>query len=153
MEVTIKELADELGVSKTAINKKIDANFKRQHFAKIGNKFVIDDSGQKAIRIMFEEVETQTKSATKTQTENQEDSDLVCVLKERLSHSDEQLKMKDDQIKALQKLLDQQQILTLQANQKIEQLEVETQSKEEKVEKETFKFEDSKTSFWSRIFK
>lgn len=153
MEVTIKELADELGVSKTAINKKIDANFKRQHFAKIGNKFVIDVSSQKAIKTMFEDVETQTESTTKSQTENQEVSDLVCVLKERVSHSDEQLKMKDDQIKALQKLLDQQQILTLQANQKIEQLEAQPQQKEEEIEKETPKFEESKKIFWSRIFK
>ncbi|WP_425462066.1 DUF536 domain-containing protein, partial [Enterococcus faecalis] len=42
----------------------------------------------------------------------------------------------------LQKLLDQQQVLTLQANQKIEQLEMNQAESEEK----------EKLSFWQRLF-
>lgn len=50
---TIKELAEELGVSKTAINKKVSDKNRKLWFAKIGNKFVINEIGQKAIKSMF----------------------------------------------------------------------------------------------------
>ena len=51
---TIKELADELGVSKTAINKKVTDRERKLWFSKIGNKFVINEDGQKSIKRMFE---------------------------------------------------------------------------------------------------
>ena len=47
---TIKELAEELGVSKTAINKKVSDKNRKLWFAKNGNKFVINETGQKAIK-------------------------------------------------------------------------------------------------------
>lgn len=134
--MTIKELADELNVSKTTINKKIDKTFKEKYVTKNGNRFVIDVSGQKVIKSMFKEV-----NANQERKHNQEPVfDLVCVLKEHLERTEEQLKAKDNQIEALQKLLDQQQVLTLQANQKIEQLEMNQAESEEKV------------SLWKRLF-
>ena len=136
--MTIKELADELNVSKTAINKKIDETFKEKYVTKNGNRFVIDVFGQKIIKSMFKDVNENQKRKP-----NQElDFDLVCVLKENLERTEEQLKAKDNQIEALQKLLDQQQVLTLQANQKIEQLEMNQADFEEK----------EKLSFWQRLF-
>ena len=136
--MTIKELADELNVSKTAINKQIDETFKEKYVTKNGNRFVIDVSGQKVIKSMFKEV-----NANQERKPNQEPVfDLVCVLKENLERTEEQLKVKDNQIEALQKLLDQQQVLTLQANQKIEQLEMNQAESEEK----------EKLSFWQRLF-
>lgn len=137
--MTIKELADELNVSKTAINKKIDETFKEKYVTKNGNRFVIDVSGQKVIKSMFKEV-----NANQERKPNQEPVfDLVCVLKENLERTEEQLKVKDNQIEALQKLLDQQQVLTLQANQKIEQLEMNLAESEEK----------EKLSLWQRLFR
>ena len=50
---TIRELADELGVSKTAINKKVSDSERKQWFSKKGNRFLVNENGQKAIRIMF----------------------------------------------------------------------------------------------------
>ena len=50
---TIKELADELGVSKTAINKKVTDRERKLWFSKIGNKFVINEDGQKSIKRMI----------------------------------------------------------------------------------------------------
>lgn len=136
--MTIKELADELNVSKTAINKKIDETFKEKYVTKNGNRFVIDVFGQKIIKSMFKDVNENQKRKP-----NQEPFfDLVCVLKENLERTEEQLKAKDNQIEALQKLLDQQQVLTLQANQKIEQLEMNQTESEEK----------EKLSFWQRLF-
>ena len=99
---------------------------------------MIDVSGQKVIKSMFKEV-----NANQERKPNQEPVfDLVCVLKENLERTEEQLKVKDNQIEALQKLLDQQQVLTLQANQKIEQLEMNQAESEEK----------EKLSFWQRLF-
>lgn len=156
---TIKQLADEIGVSKTAINKKINENFKRKHFKKNGNKFLIDEIGQKAIISMFDDGYNSKRKQEVFENENyknqkvSEVSDLVSVLKERLIISDEQNSKKDNQIEKLQKLLDQQQILTLQANKKIEELEskVETSEDNDELEKEVHSKENK--SWWSRLFR
>lgn len=50
---TIKDLAEELGVSKTSINKKVSDENRKLWFSKIGNKFMINEAGQKAIKSMF----------------------------------------------------------------------------------------------------
>lgn len=50
---TIRELADELGISKTAIHKKVSETIKRKHFSKNGNRFLIDEKGQELIKSMF----------------------------------------------------------------------------------------------------
>ena len=50
---TIKELAEEIGVSKTAISKKVTETQKKKWFTKIGNQFVISEEGQKVIKSMF----------------------------------------------------------------------------------------------------
>jgi len=170
-EKTIKQLADEIGVSKTAINKKINENFKRKHFKKIGNKFLIDSDGQNSIKDMFfinKDEKRKPEVCENESIENQkgvEVSDLVFVLKERLSISDQQNIIKDQQIEKLQKLLDQQQILTLQANKKIEELELKSNEGEsQKKENQEMKKEDSpieknvrgtsdKKNFWARLFK
>jgi len=162
-EKTIKQLADELGVSKTAINKKINENFKRKHFKKNGNKFLIDESGQNAIKSMFTDSSSFNRKPKVSENDNFENqdvsevSDLVVVLKERLLISDEQNNKKDIQIEKLQKLLDQQQILTLQANKKIEELELkndEQTEKEESVSSQNHEGKEAQTkkSFWSKFF-
>ena len=50
---TIRELAEELGVSKTAINKKVSDSERKQWFSKNGNRFLVNENGQKAIKLMF----------------------------------------------------------------------------------------------------
>lgn len=42
MNITIKELADELGVSKTTISNTIDMLGIQQELKKIGNRFMLD---------------------------------------------------------------------------------------------------------------
>ena len=69
---TIKELADELGVSKTAINKKVTDRERKLWFSKIGNKFVINEDGQKSIKRMFEGVTENLEQKPNSQTENLE---------------------------------------------------------------------------------
>ncbi len=133
---TIKDLAEELGVSKTAINKKVSDENRKLWFSKIGNKFMINESGQKAIKSMFlneNENSNQQLVGEKTKTENHKNANQVIelevfsLLEQQLNQKDMQLQVKDDQLKQMQKLLDQQQQLTLQANQQIEKLQEQLQ--------------------------
>lgn len=129
---TIKELADELGVSKTAINKKVTDRERKLWFSKIGNKFVINEDGQKSIKRMFEGLTENHESKTEnleqkpnSQTENfrnnnENNADIKYIL-DIIEYQKEQIKdlqnTKDEQFKQLsnmQNLLDQQQRLALQ---------------------------------------
>ena len=133
---TIKDLAEELGVSKTAINKKVSDENRKLWFSKTGNKFMINESGQKAIKSMFfneNENSNQQLVSEKTKTENHKNAnqvpelEVLSLLEQQLNQKDMQLQEKDEQIKQMQKLLDQQQQLTLQANQQIEKLQEQLQ--------------------------
>ena len=135
-EKTIKELAEELGVSKTAINKKVSDENRKLWFSKIGNKFVINETGQKAIKSMFfneNENSNQQLVGEKTKTENHKNAnqvpelEVLSLLEQQLNQKDMQLQEKDEQIKQMQKLLDQQQQLTLPANQQIAKLQEQLQ--------------------------
>ncbi|HIZ52328.1 MAG TPA: DUF536 domain-containing protein [Candidatus Enterococcus avicola] len=133
---TIKDLAEELGVSKTAINKKVSDENRKLWFSKTGNKFMINESGQKAIKSMFfneNENSNQQLVSEKTKTENHKNANQVpelkvlSLLEQQLNQKDMQLQVKDEQLKQMQKLLNQQQQLTLQANQQIEKLQEQLQ--------------------------
>jgi len=142
---TIKELADEIGVSKTAINKKVEAsnneNLKKNHFSKNGNKFLIDEIGQDIIRSMFFDSDGLNRKPNVFENENQEVGeifDIITFLKGRLLVADKQNEAQNKQIADLKVLLDQQQQLTLQSNKQIEQLQQQsvltTQKQETEVE-------------------
>jgi len=127
---TIKELADEIGVSKTAINKKVEAskneNLKKNHFSKNGNKFLIDEIGQNIIRSMFFDNEESNRKPGVLENENpkvDEVFDIITFLKGRLLVADKQNEAQSKQIDDLKVLLDQQQQLTLQSNKQIESLQ------------------------------
>ena len=140
---TIKELADELGVSKTAINKKVTDRERKLWFAKIGNKFVINEDGQKSIKRMFEGLTENQESKTEnleqkpnSQTENfrnnnENNADIKYIL-DIIEYQKEQIKdlqnTKDEQFKQLsnmQNLLDQQQRLALQDKKLLEEYKSE----------------------------
>ncbi|MGO3007391.1 MAG: DNA-binding protein [Lactococcus cremoris] len=140
---TIKELADELGVSKTAINKKVTDRERKLWFSKIGNKFVINEDGQKSIKRMFEglteNLESQTENLEQkpnSQTENfrnnnESNADIKYIL-DIIEYQKEQIKdlqnTKDEQFKQLsnmQNLLDQQQRLALQDKKLLEEYKAE----------------------------
>ena len=147
---TIKELADELGVSKTAINKKVTDRERKLWFSKIGNKFVINEDGQKSIKRMFEGLTENQESKTENQeskTENLEqkpnsqtenfrnnnenNADIKYIL-DIIEYQKEQIKdlqnTKDEQFKQLsnmQNLLDQQQRLALQDKKLLEEYKSE----------------------------
>lgn len=144
---TIKELADELGVSKTAINKKVTDRERKLWFSKIGNKFVINEDGQKSIKRMFEGVTENLEQKPNSQTENleqkpnsqtenfrnnnEDNADIKYIL-DIIEYQKEQIKdlqnTKDEQFKQLsnmQNLLDQQQRLALQDKKLLEEYKSE----------------------------
>ena len=108
MSKTIKQIADEIGVSKTAVRKQIENLGLRSSLRKNGNQFAIDKHEETLILKAFSE-KTQTKNAnqtqTKTQTANHEVSDLVCVLQRTIDTLQGQLAIKDKQIEDLYKAL------------------------------------------------
>ena len=108
MSKTIKQIADEIGVSKTAVRKQIANLGLRSSLRKNGNQFAIDKYEETLILKAFSE-KTQTKNAnqtqTKTQTANHEVSDLVCVLQRTIDTLQGQLAIKDKQIEDLSEAL------------------------------------------------
>ena len=123
---TIRELADELGVSKQAVWQKIkrDSSINlRQFTSKKGNTVYINIDGQKAIKSMF---------LDKTSTKNRQHEDGVDDNeKERVDDQGEVKFLRDlvlelqSEKKELHKLLDQQQRLALQDKKRLEEYKAE----------------------------
>lgn len=140
---TIRELADELGVSKTAINKKVSDSERKQWFSKNGNRFLVNENGQKAIRTMFSSGINNHKSKTKntyqqpeSKTENFENANLkhsdINYLNDIIKYQNAQIEdLKETksqhfkQLNQMQNLLDQQQRLALQDKQLLEEYKAE----------------------------
>lgn len=140
---TIRELADELGVSKTAINKKVSDSERKQWFSKNGNRFLVNENGQKAIRIMFSSEIDNHKPKTentyqqpKSKTENFENANLkhsdINYLNDIIKYQNAQIEdLKETksqhfkQLNQMQNLLDQQQRLALQDKKLLEEYKAE----------------------------
>ena len=94
---TIRQIADEIGVSKTAVSKQIANLGLRSGLRKNGNQFAIDEHQEALIKRAFSE-KSQTEIENQTQTENREVGDLVCVLQATIDTLQGQLEVKDRQI-------------------------------------------------------
>ena len=98
---TIRQIADEIGVSKTAVNKQIANLGLRSGLRKNGNQFAIDEHQEALIKQAFLEksqTEIENQTQTKSQTESHEVGDLVCVLQATIDTLQGQLEVKDRQI-------------------------------------------------------
>ena len=117
---TIRQIADEIGVSKTAVNKQIANLGLRSGLRKNGNQFAIDKHQEALIKQAFSEktqTEIENQSQTKTQTENHEVGDLVCVLQATIDTLQGQLAVKDKQIAELNERLSECSAALLAAQQ------------------------------------
>lgn len=121
---TIKQLADELGVTKPGVRKLMTANFRKQYTETVGNRILINSAGAKVIRRHFRnnsddvflETKTETNSNKQKQTETVSDSTknaVVSAQEETIKLLKEELKAKNDQLANMQKLMDQNQQLLL----------------------------------------
>lgn len=112
MAKTIKQIADELEVSKTAIRKKIDNLGLHESLQKNGNRILINEVNEKLIKSAFSRSKTKTSSQTSEETV----SSLVSMLKV-------EIEAKNKQIAKLQQLLDQEQQLRMVSEKKLLLLE------------------------------
>lgn len=177
-EKTIKELADDIGVSKTAINNKVTEEMRNKYYSKIGNKFVINEDGQELIKSLFiepaegsvEETENSQNTADGNEadenkggdTDQEEDSNEVTetgvVTGDQWSKTtvniiedyQRQLEQKDKQLTEMYRLLDQQQQLTLQTNHTKERLEgqLDEYQEKERQEQEVQQTENNNKKWW-----
>ncbi|MCT3055250.1 helix-turn-helix domain-containing protein [Leuconostoc citreum] len=123
---TIRELADELGVSKQAIWQKIKRDSSidlRQFTSTKGNTVYVDVDGQKAIKSMFSnDSSTRYRQQKDDVDDNKKDAvdeqDEVKFLRNLVSEI-------QSEKKELHKLLDQQQRLALQDKQLLEEYKAE----------------------------
>ena len=123
---TIRELADELGVSKQAIWQKIkrDASINLRQFTSTkGNTVYVDVDGQKAIKAMFSnDSSTRYRQQKDDVDDNEKDAvdeqDEVKFLRNLVSEI-------QSEKKELHKLLDQQQRLALQDKKLLEEYKAE----------------------------
>lgn len=127
---TIKELADELGVSKSYIDKIIRILKLHTKLDKVGNKYVISKKQEKSIITRIENSKSTTETHTESTTQSHTKVDAeVDFLKEEIaylkSNHDKQLTNKDKQIETLSNLLDQQQRLALQDKKWLEEYKAE----------------------------
>lgn len=159
---TIRQIADEIGVSKTAVNKQIANLGLQSGLRKNGNQFAIDEHQEALIKQAFSEksqTEIENQSQTKTQTENHEVGDLVCVLQATIDTLQGQLEVKDRQIEqqaqTITRLTDalaaaQQTAVAAQALHAgtIQQQLVAGEGEELQQERETV----PRRSWWKRLF-
>ncbi|WP_407952769.1 DUF536 domain-containing protein [Enterococcus faecium] len=123
IDKTIKELAEEFHVSKQAIRKRLSADFRENYVQTVTRNgvktLVVSYKGYLLLKQQHFLGSNTTGNQVETVASNDENSIIVFL--------HEQLQEKDTQIKQMQKLLDQQQQLTLQANQQIEKLQEQLQ--------------------------
>ena len=134
---TIKQIADEIGVSKQAVFKKIDKLGLRKQLSKVYNQWLIDKDAENTIKSAFWET---NKTATDSTTGSRMVDSLVAMLQK-------ELEAKNEQISHLQKLLDQEQQLRMVTEQKLLLLENQQGDQNQRPDVE------GKKSFFSRIFK
>lgn len=155
MAKTIKELADELQVSKQTI---------QYHYQRIPTKNQQKDShGKNIISLTAERIirskvakSLSTKSRQRTDkksTQGSKDNDWIIAnltreISEIKKERDHQFAVKDRQIEKLTKLLDQSQQLQLMTEQKITQ--IENNSNYNNIEEK--KIKSNKKGFWRKIF-
>ena len=155
---TIRQIADEIGVSKTAVSKQIENLGLRSSLRKNGNQFAIDEHQEALIKEAFSE-KSQTEIENQTQTENHEVSDLDCVLQATIDTLQGQLQVKDRQIEqqaqTITRLTDalaaaQQTAVAAQALHAgtIQQQLVAGEGEELQQERETV----PRRSWWKRLF-
>ena len=99
MGKTIKQIADELGVSKQAVTKCIDNLGLRSTLTKNGNFFVVGDSQEKAIKQAFLAHQIANQNANQTPTEL---AAVISMLQTTIDTLQGQLAAKDEQIRTLQ---------------------------------------------------
>lgn len=169
MSKTVRELADELGVSKQRIQQvvgKLPTSGKPQ---KQRGRYVIDARSERDIRALIGNGKPSGKQqlcSKFTDKGKQVPDKLFLEMKDRIKNQTEEIKQKNMQLEKMQKLLDQSQQLQLMAEQKLKRLEKpqngpksESEAKDDQINNHApeapVKAEstpEQSPSFWQRLF-
>lgn len=150
--ISVKKLSEELGISKQAVYKRLEQLPDHFQPKKVDGVYKLTAETADAIR----------KNKKPSTTDNQPKVDEVDALKMQINELKEDKKRLYGQLDQFQILLDQQQKLTLQSNQQIQQLQLAITSQSEEntsqkdqyvpnTEKET-EPPQVKKGFFSRLF-
>ena len=108
---TIKQIADEIGVSKQAVRNKIAKLGLQSSLRKNANQFAIDEQQERLIIRAFSE-NSQSENANQTQSESQTTLQFTLrLLEQEIEFLREQLKAKDEQLERLDRRFAEAQIL------------------------------------------
>lgn len=151
MRYSIKEIADTVGVSKTAVRKKIEKLGLQTELLKNGNKITVDENVAKQIITAFDrptENETQTEFANQNSNEF---SKVIEILQAELESKNKQLASKDRQIEDLTRALENT-TASLQAEQALHagtmQKQLSSGEEQEQGENEKETKIDKKRHWW-----
>lgn len=115
--ISVKELSEELGISRQAIHKRIEQLPARFQPKKVDGVYELTAETADAIREF-------KKASTTVNQPSVDEVDTVDALKMQINELKEDKKRLYGQLDQFQILLDQQQQLTLQSNQQIQQLQL-----------------------------
>ena len=114
MEMTIKQLADELAVSKSTIGRAIVQLGFQDQLCKIGNKYMLSETQILQIKLQLSKDEEEKSLQANSKTLHEEEKSLQAnqerqnaILQEQLSILNKQLEIKDQQIQILQEQIGQ----------------------------------------------
>lgn len=170
MSMTVKQLAEELGVSKPTISKAITDLGLQGNLHKIGNRFILEDSEIDAIKSQIlqtprppEPQEAETESENQSEkAETETEKTLISLLESQITILSQQLAVKDSQIAAQQeqiKTLTQSlhdTTTALTAAQALHAGTIQQQLTDKKASSEDVSEDvpqQERKGFWQRIFK
>ena len=129
---TIKQIAEELGVSKTAVRKKIENLGLSEKVKTNGNRIEVDERQEKLIKSAFSQKETKTANANEVSEKSETLrllSSMVSTLTEQLQEKDKQIERLQTELENAQKSVDQAQQLHAMSEKKILLLEESNQKR------------------------
>lgn len=132
-DFTIKELADELGITKQAVRRYFDQLPTELIPTKKNGSYYINAKAQGFIRDRVNRTntnidsqrDTKIDSGVDTSVDSQNEKNFAEFQKEFIQDRNEQIKSLKEQVNKLHTLLDQQQQLTLQSNKQIDTLQLQ----------------------------
>jgi len=148
---TIKQIADEIGVSKQAIRNQIEKLSLQSTLQKKGNTFAINEKQEKLIKNGFidnklEKSQSETQSALQSEMQS-----ALRLIEEQNSQLYKELEIKNQQIEDLSSALVSAQKAAATA-QALHAGTIQKQLQESEAEKEEVEIIEEKTTFWQRVF-
>lgn len=148
--ITVRELAEELQLSKTSIHKRIDKLGLRNKLRREGNKIIIPLEVADQIRLVSDmAAESEARVKQEHQPEEKSDSELVEILKAQLAEQSELIKSLQAEKMELYKIVQQNNHLLMAAT--VPQQEQLVEAEQAEIREDPEKSEEKK-GFFSRLF-